>query len=96
MAELKSLSDLSTVSKYINQSTVGKVLPDDIYIHKDSMEYAPEMLQILTELAKIILPTDISYNLIKIARNSWHVTFLYYPDFMEEAHPSLYHSMKVL
>ena len=96
MAELKSLSDLSTVSKYINQSTVGKVLPDDIYIHRDSIEYAPEMLQILTELAKIILPTDINYTLIKIARNSWHVTFLYYPNFMEEAHPSLYHSMKVL
>lgn len=96
MTELKSLSDLSIVSKYINQSSVGKILPDDIYIHRDSLEYAPEMLQILTELAKIILPADIDYNIIKIARNSWHVTFLYYPTFMEEAHPSLYHSMKVL
>ena len=96
MSELKSLSDLSIVSKYINQSSVGKILPDDIYIHRDSLEYAPEMLQILIELAKIILPSDIDYNIIKIARNSWHVTFLYYPTFMEEAHPSLYHSMKVL
>ena len=50
----------------------------------------------MTELAKIILPSDIDYNIIKIARNSWHVTFLYYPTFMEIAHPSLYHSMKVL
>lgn len=30
MQELKSLAELSVVSKYINRSTVGKILPDDI------------------------------------------------------------------
>ncbi len=95
MSELKTLSDLSTVSRYISESTVGKVLPDDIYIHSDSISSAPEMLQILVELAKIILPSDFEYNIIKIARNSWHVTFLNYPRFYEDPHPALKDSIKV-
>ncbi|HNH07594.1 MAG TPA: DNA phosphorothioation-associated putative methyltransferase, partial [Leptospiraceae bacterium] len=95
MSELKTLSDLSTVSRYISESSVGKVLPDDIYIHSDSLRYAPEMLQILVELAKIILPPDFEYNIIKIARNSWHVTFLNYPEFYNDPHPALKDSIKV-
>jgi DNA phosphorothioation-associated putative methyltransferase len=94
--ELKSLSDLSVISKLINESTLGKVLPDDIYIHKDCLNFAPEKLQIYLELGLMILPKDFIYNIIKIARNSWHITFLNYPDFYNSPHPSLHSSMKVL
>jgi len=44
LERLKELGDLAQVSRYINASSVGKVLPDDIYIHRDSLGYAPEML----------------------------------------------------
>lgn len=96
MARLKELGDLSVISSYINASSVGKVLPDDIYIHRDSLQYAPEMLQLLVELAKTILPADVEWNIAKIARNSYHVTFLEYANFYEDAHPRLLGAMKVL
>lgn len=96
LARLKDLGDLTQVSRYINESSVGKVLPDDIYIHRDSLEYAPEMLQLLVELAKTILPADVEWNIAKIARNSYHVTFLEYANFYEDAHPRLLGAMKVL
>lgn len=96
LARLKELGDLTQVSRYINESSVGKVLPDDIYIHRDSLEYAPEMLQLLVELAKTILPADVEWNIAKIARNSYHVTFLEYANFYEDAHPRLLGAMKVL
>lgn len=95
-AHLQSLSDLSTVSKHINETRVGKILPDDLYVHVDSLPYIPDPLQILVELARMILPADVPYNVLKIARNSWHVTFLDYPDFHEHPHPALRGSMKVL
>jgi DNA phosphorothioation-associated putative methyltransferase len=96
LQRLKELGDLAQVSRYINESSVGKVLPDDIYIHRDSLEYAPEMLQLLVELAKTILPADVEWNIAKIARNSYHVTFMEYANFYEEAHPRLLGAMKVL
>lgn len=95
-AKLKSLADLSEVSNQIEKSPVGKILPDDIYIHADSLDHAPEMLQIMVELALMIVPEDLPYNIVKIARNSWHVTFLNYPEFHSDAHPALNGSMKVL
>ncbi|MCB1144872.1 MAG: DNA phosphorothioation-associated putative methyltransferase [Leptospiraceae bacterium] len=95
MDELKSLSELSEISKLINESKVGKVLPDDIYIHKDSIAFAPQKLQIYLELSLMILPKDFEYNLVKIARNSWHITFLNYPEFNSLPHPNLHSSMKV-
>ncbi|MCB1327800.1 MAG: DNA phosphorothioation-associated putative methyltransferase [Leptospiraceae bacterium] len=94
--KLKGFADLALVSEYIELSSVGKVLPDDIYIHTDSLGRAPEMLQILVELALMIIPDDLTYNIVKIARNSWHVTFLNYPTFHADAHPALDGSMKVL
>ncbi|AFM12964.1 DNA phosphorothioation-associated putative methyltransferase [Turneriella parva] len=96
LVRLKELGDLAQVSRYINESSVGKVLPDDIYIHRDSLEYAPEMLQLLVELAKTILPPDVEWNIAKIARNSYHVTFMEYANFYEDAHPRLLGAMKVL
>lgn len=96
MQMLKTLANLETVSTYINQSPVGKILPDDLYIHKKSLTYAPEMLQLLVEMALLIIPDDIPYNIIKIARNSHHVTFLQYNDFFGLPHPSLVGSMKVV
>ena len=96
MTSLKELGDLAAISRRINASSVGKVLPDDIYIHRDSLEYAPEMLQLLVELAKTILPADVEWNIAKIARNSYHVTFLEYANFYEDAHPRLLGAMKVL
>ncbi len=96
MQELQKLSSLENISSYINLSQVGKILPDDIYIHKDSILFAPDMLQILTELALIVLPSDIDWNIVKIARNGHHLSFLYYPDFENNPHPALSHSMKVM
>lgn len=95
-ARLKELAELENVSRLMQGSTVGKLLPDDLYVHVDSVSYIPEMLQVLIELALMILPKDVPYNIIKIARNSWHVTFMEYPDFMDDAHPGLRGSMKVL
>jgi len=95
-ARLKELAELENVSRLMQESTVGKLLPDDLYVHIDALAYLPEMLQVLVELALMILPKDVSYNLIKIARNSWHITFMEYEQFMDHPHPSLRGSMKVL
>ncbi len=96
LKQLKELGDLAQVSRYINASSVGKILPDDIYIHRDSLAFAPEMLQLLVELAKTLLPADVQWNIAKIARNSYHVTFMEYANFYEDAHPPLLGAMKVL
>lgn len=97
LQRLKELGDLAQVSRYIIESSVGKVLPDDIYIHRDSLEYAPEMLQLLVERwRRRFWPADVEWNIAKIARNSYHVTFMEYANFYEDAHPRLLGAMKVL
>ncbi len=95
LQNLKNLANLETISAYFQESRVGKILPDDIYIHRSAMEFAPDMLQILTELANMAIPEDFPWDIVKIARNAHHVTFLEYPDFFTEPHPPLHGSMKV-
>ena len=96
MEQLKALSELEKVNTYVAESKVGKILPKDIYIHKDSLSYAPEMLQILVELACMLFPKKEEYDIVKISRDAHYVSFLRYSNFFLDAHPSLYGSMKVV
>ncbi len=92
---LRSLADKENLSRLMEKSEAGKLLPDDLYVHKDSLNFIPVLLRLHVRLALKILPDDVPYDIIKIARNSWHITFLEYPDFYTDPHPVLKGSMKI-
>jgi DNA phosphorothioation-associated putative methyltransferase len=75
-------------------STVGKLLPGDLYVHRSAEDELPALLRVVVFAAKQIIG-DLSYDIVKIALDGRAVAFLSYPGFDEVAHPSLTRSVRV-
>jgi len=72
---------------------IGKVLPTDIYVHKDYLNKDIEELLLRVRL-KHNIDRD-SYTILKLCKKGKSVSFLSYPDFETHPHPSLTKSVKV-
>jgi hypothetical protein len=60
---------------------VGKLLPDDLYIHRDALETLEPILRIYEGCGRAYLGEVEGANLIKIHRRSGKLSYLMYPDF---------------
>ena len=75
-------------------SLVGKLLPEDLYVHRSGVGSLPALLQVLVEAAFLVVgPQDAE--IVKISRHGRSLSFLWYPDFDSVAHPALHHSLRV-
>jgi DNA phosphorothioation-associated putative methyltransferase len=75
-------------------STVGKLLPGDLYVHRSAEDELPALLRVVLFAAKRIVG-ELTYELAKIAVDGRAVAFLSYPGFDEIAHPALARSVRV-
>jgi DNA phosphorothioation-associated putative methyltransferase len=76
------------------RSRVGKLLPEDLYIHKSVEDHLPPLLRLILFAARQIVG-DVEYDLVKVATDGRKVSFLRYPGFEEVAHPALESSLRV-
>lgn len=74
----------------IKQVPYKKALPDAIYLHKSALAYAPDKLvKFIYAVAAALKVTEDQWDLVKLAKNSFRLSLLHYPDFFTESYPAL-------
>lgn len=81
--------DATAVDEACRRSKVGKLLPDDLYVHRDALDYLEPLLRIYEGCGRAYLGEVEAANLIKIHRRSGKLSYLVYPDFDDDPHPAL-------
>jgi DNA phosphorothioation-associated putative methyltransferase len=92
---LFSVGNLDAIQLACRSSTVGKLTPSALYVHKEALHLVPAALKVYEACARRIVGEIPEANLIKLHRDSKMVSYLSYPDFWENPHPPLYSSFTV-
>lgn len=80
----------------VKSISVGKQLPDAVYIHDSALDTFP--LKLAQFLSQIITHLDLNqhqWNLVKLYKRDFKLSLLNYPRFFEDAYPSLHESHTV-
>ena len=77
------------------RSSVGKRLPDALYVHVSALGYLDPALQELEQLTRKVTAQVEKATIIKFSFNKPQIVYLFYPDFETEAHPALQSSIQV-
>lgn len=75
-------------------STVGKLLPTDLYVHTSAVDELPPVLRLLLFAVRQVVG-DVEHDLVKVSLDGKSVSLLAYPGFDEDAHPALVQSIRV-
>jgi len=79
----------------LDKLTFGKRLPGALYVARDTgSDFGPELNQLLAQLA-VVFEVGPEFNLIKFRTDELKVSFLSYPDFMDDPHPALRHAVTI-
>ena len=76
-------------------SPVGKQTPSALYIHRTALAHLPPVLQVYEGCARVLAGTLPSANMIKLSILEPQVSYLSYPEFDRDAHPTLATSLTV-
>lgn len=81
---------------FISSITVGKQLPDSVYVHNSAVSEIPEELfLVLTKISAALKIPPTAWNILKLYKRDFKVAFLNYPDFDGYSYPPLNHSYTV-
>jgi DNA phosphorothioation-associated putative methyltransferase len=87
--------DADAVDAACARSAVGKLLPDDLYVHRSALDYLEPLLRVYEGCGRAYLGQVEGANLIKIHRRSGKLSYLSYPDFETDPHPALLRSVRL-
>jgi DNA phosphorothioation-associated putative methyltransferase len=74
-------------------AAVGKVTPSAIYVHTSGLNELPALLRVYEGCARALVGTVEGVNVIKLSREEPRVSYLEYPRFEKDPHPSLERSV---
>ena len=94
-ALLFTAGDRSLIDKACRASEVGKLTPTALYVHLSAIEQLPAVLRIYEGCARGYIGRVEGANLVKLHRFKPKVSYLEYPRFERDPHPSLVGSMVV-
>jgi DNA phosphorothioation-associated putative methyltransferase len=83
------------VDESCRQATVGKLLPNALYVHRSALEFLDPLLRVYEGCARAYIGEIEGANLIKLHRHSGKISYLVYPDFESDPHPCLLRSIKL-
>ncbi|MEM9267006.1 MAG: DNA phosphorothioation-associated putative methyltransferase, partial [Cyanobacteria bacterium P01_F01_bin.13] len=89
------LISLSAVVAQCQRSPIGKCLPGALYVHRSALNHLDEILQKHEAKARSYLQDDVPLTLVKFHFEQPKLSYLYYPDFDQVAHPALHSSVQV-
>ena len=89
------IPDLGTVVQQCRQSEVGKLLPDALYVHVSAIYELSSDLQQYEAYARQFLEKQVPVTLVKFNFHKSQVSYLHYPDFLNDPHPTLQASTQV-
>ena len=87
--------DAAAIDEACQRSLVGKLLPDDLYVHRSALDTLEPLLRIYEGCGRAYLGEVEGANLIKIHRRSGKLSYLIYPDFDTDPHPALLRCVKL-
>ncbi len=87
--------NVEAVDEACKRATVGKLLPNALYVHRDALDSLEPLLRVYEGCARAYLGEVEGANLIKLHRHSGKVSYLVYPDFATNPHPALLRSIKL-
>lgn len=79
--------DLIDLAAY--SSPVGKVTPSALYVHRSALPQLPPLLRLYEGCAHVLSGTVDGANLIKLSVTEPQISYLSYPRFDQDAHPTL-------
>ncbi len=94
-ALLFQAGDAEAVDEACRRSTVGKLLPNALYVHRSALDALEPLLRVYEGCARTYLGEIDGANLIKLHRQSGKVSYLVYPEFETDPHPALRRSVKL-
>ncbi|OCB14093.1 SAM-dependent methyltransferase [Mycolicibacterium porcinum] len=92
---LLACGDPAMVLVTARSSKVGKQTPSALYVHRDALAELPPLLQVYEGCARVLAGTVPSANMVKLSVREPQVSFLSYPRFEKDAHPTLSSSVIV-
>src|SRR5438128_11962018 len=87
--------DPAAIDEACKRSPIGKLLPDDLYIHRSALDHLEPLLRIYEGCGRAYLGEVEGANIIKIHRRSGKLSYLVYPDFEIDPHPALLRCVKL-
>lgn len=92
---LVACGDPAIVLVNARTSPVGKQTPSALYVHKSAVGELPPILQVYEGCARALSGTVEHANMIKLSVTEPQVSYLTYPNFDRDAHPTLASSVVV-
>jgi DNA phosphorothioation-associated putative methyltransferase len=94
-ALLFKAGDSAAIDDASKRSTIGKLLPDDLYVHRSAIESLVPILRIYEGCGQAYLGEVEGANVIKIHRRTGKLSYLSYPRFETDPHPGLARCVKL-
>lgn len=91
---LMRLGNSAEVAKTGRQSVVGKLLPEDLYVHVSALDQIPGLMKLMLSLGESLVGR-VKCDLVKFSLHGKSLSFLFYRDFDVEAHPQLEGSIRI-
>ena len=88
--------DFKNFKSLVKEISIGKQLPDSVYVHESSLNAVPETLSnVVLKIADALKIPDDDWNILKFYKRDFKVAFLSYPGFEDISYPPLQHSYTV-
>jgi DNA phosphorothioation-associated putative methyltransferase len=86
---LLACGDPALIFVSARNSPVGKQTPSALYVHRSALGELPAVLQVYEGCARVLTGTVEQANLVKLSVTQPQVSYLSYPRFDQDAHPTL-------
>ena len=90
-----TLEKFSAIVSSCKKSTVGKHLPNALYVHSDALPNLDSILRDYENQARKLVDNLDRATIIKLGTDRPKISYLYYPDFDRDPHPQLHQSIVV-
>jgi DNA phosphorothioation-associated putative methyltransferase len=90
-----TIEKFSAIVSSCKNSTVGKHLPNALYVHTAALSHLDTLLKDYERQARNLVNSDDRATIIKFATDRPKISYLYYPDFDRDPHPQLHQSIVV-
>jgi DNA phosphorothioation-associated putative methyltransferase len=87
--------DATAIDEACRSSTVGKLLPNALYVHRSALDALDPLLRVYEGCGRAYLGEIEGANLLKLHRFSGKISYLVYPDFDTDPHPALLRCVKL-
>jgi len=82
--------DYIAYKKLVTAITVGKQLPDAVYVHESAMELLPdEIAKLCFKIASALKIDKREWNIVKFYKRDYKLALLSYPAFDSDSYPAL-------